>query len=362
MKLGRSFTDLFVEVQRQNETKRDFLADTRTIRATLAEADGVVSPLITLDGTSHLFGIAESAHRQIGTSLEIPAKYYDKMRRELPDLLVDSINRWFDQAPCTRLLRTLDGKTRAFLSNRYRCIDNLEVLSALLPIIMNMGPDVQVQSCEVTESRMYLKVVNPKLQLDVAPGDIVQAGVVISNSEIGFGAVNVQPLIYRLVCSNGMTVNDAAARKYHVGRAGTADESYQLYSDATLAQDDKAFIMKMQDTVRAAVDEARFATVVNIMRGAKDAKVTGSSIPAVIELTAKEYKLSEAEADGVLMTFIKNQDLSLYGVANAITEHSQAVENYDRATELESLGYSVLTMAPDVWRRINSSPALLSAA
>ena len=40
-------------------------------------------------------------------------------------------------------------------------------------------------------------------------GDIVQAGVVISNSETGLGAVCIQPLIYRLVCSNGMVVNDA---------------------------------------------------------------------------------------------------------------------------------------------------------
>ena len=36
------------------------------------------------------------------------------------------------------------------------------------------------------------------------PGDVVQAGVSISNSETGRGAVSVCPLVYRLVCTNGM--------------------------------------------------------------------------------------------------------------------------------------------------------------
>ena len=37
---------------------------------------------------------------------------------------------------------------------------------------------------------MYLKVVNPRLQDEVRPGDVVQAGVSISNSETGRGAVS----------------------------------------------------------------------------------------------------------------------------------------------------------------------------
>ena len=60
---------------------------------------------------------------------------------------------------------------------------------------------------------MYIKVVNPRLQADVVPGDVVQAGVIISNSETGLGSVTIQPLIYRLVCSNGMVINDAKTRR-----------------------------------------------------------------------------------------------------------------------------------------------------
>ena len=76
------------------------------------------------------------------------------------------------------------------------------------------------------------------------------------------GSVCVQPLIYRLVCLNGMVVNDAATRRYHVGRENTANENYELYSDDTIRADDHAFILKMQDTVKAAVDEVRFSQVI----------------------------------------------------------------------------------------------------
>ena len=109
------------------------------------------------------------------------------------------------------MLRTLDGSARAYLSNRYRRIDNIDIAGVTLPILGGL-PDIRFESCQITESRMYIKAVNPRLQAEVSPGDIVQAGVIISNSEVGLGSVSIQPLIYRLVCSNGMVVNEAAAR------------------------------------------------------------------------------------------------------------------------------------------------------
>jgi len=42
---------------------------------------------------------------------------------------------------------------------------------------------------------MYLKVVTPRLEFEVAPGDIVHAGIVVTNSEVGCGTLSVQPLL-----------------------------------------------------------------------------------------------------------------------------------------------------------------------
>lgn len=54
--------------------------------------------------------------------------------------------------------------------------------------------------------------------------------------------------------------------------------------------------------------------------------------------------------------------MSLYGLANAITRFSQDVSSYDRATELEGIGYNVLTMPNAAWNRINQSVSLQMAA
>ena len=199
----------------------------------------------------------------------------------------------------------------------------------------------------------YIKVVNPRLTAEVSPGDIVQVGVVISNSETGQGAVCVQPLIFRLVCSNGMVVNEARARRNHIGRVNSSDENLMLYSDATLEADDKAFIMKVQDTVRAAVDEARFAMVVDKLRESKDKKLNTKDIPSVVKMAAAGLKLTEAEGDGVLNHLIQDADYTLYGLANAVTRYSQDVEDYDRASKLEEIGYQVITMSPELFRQIN---------
>ena len=53
-----------------------------------------------------------------------------------------------------------------------------------------------------------------------------------------------------------MVVNEAAARRNHVGRVTDSEENFSVYSQATLDAEDKAFVMKIQDTVRAAVEEA----------------------------------------------------------------------------------------------------------
>jgi hypothetical protein len=209
---------------------------------------------------------------------------------------------------------------------------------------------------------MYIKAVNPRLQTDVVPGDTVQAGVVISNSETGQGAVSVQPLIYRLICTNGMVVNDAATRRNHIGRANQSDnENYQLYSDETLIADDRAFLMKIQDTVRAAADEAIFGKVVDIMRAAKGANMNTTDIPAIVKLASRDFGLTDSEGEGVLNHFINDKDYTLYGLANAVTRQSQDLEDYDRASALEGIGYTMLTMEPRNWRRLNNSAYDLAA-
>lgn len=353
MKQGKTLQELALEIKRQSEVKKDYLADTRVLEMVPSE-NGMD---MRINGTDNTFLIGETAHGQLAQYTEIPNRYYEKMMYRSPELLAENVNHWLQSSDGTsRMLRTLDGGLRAFLSERYRRIDNEQVAEAVLPIIGNM-PGAQVKSCEITERRLYIKVVNPRIQAEVTKGDIVQSGLMISNSEIGLGRVSVVPLIYRLVCTNGMIAADnslAAIRKNHIGRTNESNEDYTVYRDETIIAEEKAFVMKLQDSVQAAMDEAQFIQMSEMMRSTKEAKIESKTVPKVVELTAKRVGITQYESSGVLGHLIEGGDLSLYGLANAATRYAQDVSCYDRSTELEAIGYKILTIAPKIWKGILS--------
>ena len=359
MKTGKTLTELAQELDRQQKVKKDYLVDTRSLQMGW-DNDNFMLGMYDGDYSSETplaeFSINDTAHGQIASRLSIPVKYYDRMRGNYPELLQENVNGWFRKNPERRMVRVLDGTARAFLSDSYRRIDNYEIAEAVLPILGEM-PDMRVESCEITETRMYIKVVNPRLQGEVSKGDIVQSGLVISNSEVGLGSVKVQPLIYRLVCLNGMIINDAGVRKYHIGRVNEAGENFELFSSETLKADDTAFLMKIRDVTRAAIDEVQFQRVIALMKEASGAAITTDDIPKMVELATSDYGVSKGESKGILDYLIKDGNLSLYGLSCAVTRFSQDVQGYDRATELESIGYDILTMSGNEWVKLNRAAA-----
>lgn len=356
MKRGITINELAVEISRQKEAMADYIIEPSKLFMDTSE-DAPKLRVFDSEGKDRInpLDIGIYAHRQIASYLNIPQAYYDLMMDKNPDLLGVNVNDWLYRTEDRRMLRTLDGEARAFLSERYKRIDNYDIAQATLPIIMEI-PDVQFLSCNLTPGKMYIKAINPRLMDNVVPGDTVQAGIIISNSEVGLGAVNIQPLIYRLVCENGMVINDAVTRKTHLGPT-ISEENIFYYSKETVEADDKAFILKIQDTVRAAVDEAKFRTVVGQMREAKEAHMNTANVPEFVRLTSRTFGITEAEEKGVLQHLIEGKDLSLYGLSNAVTRFSQDVDSYDRATDLEGIGYKILTMPKKQWNRINSMAA-----
>jgi hypothetical protein len=357
MKTGKTLQELAVEIDRQNKAKKDYIANTGEMQMLVSECEngsGKFVPFLSLEGMKP-FGINAIAHNQISEKTGIPARYYNRMLAEQPELLANNVNTWFKKEPAQRMIRTLDGKARAFLSDRYRRIDNYEIASAVLPMISDMK-GATVESCEITDQRMYIKVVNPKVEAEIVPGDVVQSGLLISNSEIGLGSVSVMPLVYRLICSNGMIAADSGQRRSHIGRLNEADENYEIYRSETIEADDKAFILKLQDIVKSTTDSVHFNKIVSAMRTGAAAKITGD-IPGVVELASKTYGILEKESQGVLDHLIRGNDLSLYGLANAVTHHAQEVGSYDRSTELEMTAWVILNMTHVEWNQLNKVAA-----
>ena len=350
MKSGRSLVNLAQELERQIGSKQDLVVPSSLLKCS-TDQGGTLKMSIEGRGGDSAFGVTNLARRQLAEKLKIPFTYFERMRTEQPDLLDRNVNTWLQTDGERRMIRTLDGQVRAVLSDRYRRLDNFDLAENVLPILQRL-PEARFESVELTETKMYLKVVTPQVKFEVAPGDVVQAGIVITNSEVGCGTLAVQPLVYRLICRNGLIASDHALRKTHVGRIlQSGEESINVYRDDTLAADDKAFFLKVRDVVEAAVSEATFRQVAQKMQKTLDIKLRGDPVKAV-EVLANRYTLNENERAGVLRHLIVEGDLSAYGLVNAVTHFSQDVEDYDRATEFEALGGKLIDLAPTEWKGI----------
>jgi hypothetical protein len=98
MKNGMTLPELATEVQRQQNTKRDFIADTRhltpivSLSETKSRESGAHHFLLSVGDDP--FEISELAHRQIGDTLDIPRKYYQRLLDIAPDLWITNLNHW----------------------------------------------------------------------------------------------------------------------------------------------------------------------------------------------------------------------------------------------------------------------------
>jgi hypothetical protein len=184
MQRGLALQDFAKQLSATIPLKRDIVADTRAARMSITEAE---RPTLRMEiGNDGAYQLRDVAHTQIAEWSGIPAKYYNRMRDEAPALLAENVNRWFDDGD-KRMFRTINGNMRAFLSNRYRRIENEEIARAALPIL-HEAAGLQIRALEITERRMYIYATDKTVRGEVRVGDVVEAGVKISNSEIGQGS------------------------------------------------------------------------------------------------------------------------------------------------------------------------------
>lgn len=353
MKVGKSLVDLAQELEARKTQKVDFIAPTSQIELGVETrgANGrkeivlnVPTPAANVQST---YDIRPLAHDQIGAFTEVPGKYYDRMLRDEPELLVSNVNTWLHRdQKSKRMVRTLNGQTRAFLSNRYQRIENEEIAAVALPILLG-DKNLTVVSSEVTERRLYIQATTSRVVGEVKKGDAVQAGVIISNSETGHGSVSVQRVIFRLVCLNGLILPDNKYRANHTG--ARIDDNEALWQDDTRKAEDKAILLKVRDMVQSAMDEASFKLNLAKMQESTGQKITGNPMKA-IEVLSNKLSITETEQGGILRALIEGGDLSRWGVLNAVTAQAHVTADYDRSVEFEAMGSKVLDLTPADWR------------
>src|SRR5882672_7290604 len=269
MKTGRSLQDLAAEIDRQAKTKHDYLVDTRALSLEL-EPIAQKGIVMRLPGHGE-FNVRDHAHGQIAAHTNIPKQYYDRMMKEAPALLATNVNTWFEKYPAVRLVRTLDGASRAFLSDAYRPLDHFDFANVILEAAMKRKLDIQ--SCEITERRLYIKAVDTsevKVPVGYKMGDgshrifdVCAPAFIASNSETGDGRLVLDTGIYTRACTNLSWWSDGGMKRTHLGSRHKIHEMTgvenidHLLTDKTRAKSDEALWVQLRDVLGAAFDPKR---------------------------------------------------------------------------------------------------------
>jgi hypothetical protein len=292
-------------------------------------------------------------HGQIAERLGIPSRYYQKMQAETPELLARNVNEWLTRGNGEkRFLRTYSEGSdvltgRAFLGSTYRPLDNFDLMTALVPPMLAAG--VQVISSEVTDRRLYIQAVAQNIKSKVViPGshnridDVLNIGLIASNSEVGNGSLSIRALVYRQVCTNGLVISEdlPGFKQVHIGR-GDENEDQHL-SDQSRKLRDASVWSRAQDVIKAAISQATLDKITERLNRAAGVKLENPE--KAVELVVEKYDLSTDERTQVMKNLIEGGDVTLWGLTNAVTRIANDVASYDRAVELEEIGGRVVAL------------------
>jgi hypothetical protein len=373
VKTGTPFNDVLASIKATHESKRDYVADTRALQLT-TDKEG---SLLTIEGLPEgeptgTFGVTPHSHGQLRQRLDIPSDYYKRLQcdKGLHGLLDTTVNTLLHNDPQRRLVRTLNGNVRAFLTDRYQVVDNWDIVMTVLPEMQELADrhGCMVQSCEITDHRLYLKLMLPGISYSLGKitegeyrgmDDVLHPMLYIQNSETGSGSVSIHPGIFRLVCTNGLVIEEAALTMAHVTRGvrtsvrGKDTSSYtveRLLSDETKQAEDTAFLLKVRDVMRAAVSSLQFENLVQQFGETRNLQVPRPKL--AVEVVAQRHNLTAPEGEAILERLINGGDLSMFGLVNAVTRAAEDARDYERATELEELGGKIMARAGDLHREM----------
>ena len=285
--------------------------------------------------------ITKIAHNQIAAFFDIPSSYYSRILRpeniELYDVTISHFQQQ-ERFHKNRLVRLYnDGIMRAFLSDRYKRIDNEDLLQAFHIKAVFEAAGVEITECDITDKNMYIRALGPEREVRKL-GDVYRFGIMLQNSEVGLGQVKVMPFALRLACENGMVAEQPLFQARHIGeRLDSIEYSHETRKSIVLAT-----MQQLRDIIRFYLIDEQYEQYFKFLFDENDARVkdTGSAV----KFLGKEFQVSKQEQDEILETFTRGEyPLSQYGLVQSITAVAK-LKDTDRRIDLEQIGYKLATI------------------
>lgn len=238
------------------------------------------------------------------------------------------------------------------LSDKFKVIDNLDVLMASLEGIKESGVNIQVDSADLTDQSMYVRFIAKDIQQEStallknyrlpdggkSTGHAICTGFILSNSETGNGTYTIAPRMMVLACQNGMIITKDAFKRTHLG--GKMEEFSEIkWSEQTQERNLELIVSQTKDAVRTFCSQEYLGRVIE--------KLEESSSPLEYPVDAvrnvcKEFSYSEEKSKSILDYFIKSSDLSSFGITQAITYYAHDKAGADEQFEMEKQSVAIV--------------------
>ncbi len=359
----------FIEtIQEQEARKQDYLANTAQLQfRTISENDPEPTSQLIMEASNGLpttiLDCNKVARDQIAAKAGIDVRTFERFRTYYPQQFDPLINEVFQREPAQRMIRTyMDsdnrGTARAVVSDKFKTFDNIHLVKAALPQLLESDAQWKIVNGDVTDMRMYLRLKSEVITGEgAAVGDLMALGIGLSNSEVGHGSVNIFQMFWTLVCLNGMQTGNNH-RSTHITSARAETDTWGLLTDEAKDADNRALELKVRDLVGGLASRDSFDEVIEKMRLASEDTITGSSNEAV-EALGKVLQLTKKDTknifDGLLATIGQSgyagNPVSRATMVNAVTAVANQAQP-DEVDDWQRLGGRVLDLDKSDWQRV----------
>lgn len=211
------------------------------------------SPVITFDGDgSNLsmsmpdgeFTLHDNAIGQLADRMAIPQRYLrtlaggEAWARQLAATVLNEHSGWTQRSRV--LVRTVGQQVRGVLSDSYRRLNSVEILTAFVQEAAGQG--AVISDAYMNDTKVWAETILPQpLVVPTANnGDvIIFAGARFSTSDYGDGAVDMRAFLLNGACLNGM-VRESVMKQVHLGsklpdNLAISQRTYELDTQTTVS-------------------------------------------------------------------------------------------------------------------------------
>jgi len=367
-----SLQQAVAELKRRLESRSDVVADVRQMDLEIREGSVFLkalpgTPLTEWLGSKDGVQMNDAALPQLfeKSAVSVPAVFGRKLIQEHPQIAEPFLRDLTKATGEKRLVRMLDGRVRAFLSDKYRCLDNWDLAAHAVQVAGDVG--AEPFECHLTDTTFRLKLVCRKFWDEFTTaqehlvkgaksmahhfvgsegwrgGDALPGGpgtvfpiVTLSNSETGHGGCGVSIGILHAACLNGAIISKELAAVHLGGRL-----SEGIMSNETRQADAKAIYLKARDIPKAAFDQEKFRSMV---AGLKVNAARPIEAPrAAVEQLVTDSLINEEQKEAIFARWLTDYQPTVGGLSGAVSRFAQEVAEPDSVQELELLSGRILT-------------------